>query len=114
MRNNDNESDVPEITLQGGHRVRDMWTVRVIGCVVGAIIPLFLILNPVINKYVDNSKEVTILSIQNDLRYLKEQVLSLRQELKECRELLYTTPRKIIFKNRNCLVSTSWNPDAIT
>ena len=107
MRHDENESDVPEITLQGGHRVRDMWTVRVVGCVVGAIIPLFLIVNPIINKYVDNNKEVTILSIQNDLRYLKEQVSTLRQELKECRELLYAAPRKIIFKNRNRLISTS-------
>jgi hypothetical protein len=99
MEEKQNESDVPEITLKGGHRIRDFWTVRVIGCVVGAVIPLFLILIPTVNKYADNYKDIAILGIQSDVKYLKERVLQLETELRLCREHFYTTPRKIGFKN---------------
>lgn len=48
-------------------KVRDIFTDRIVGLVAGALIPFALILIPVVNKYLDNAKDIATLQLQNDI-----------------------------------------------
>lgn len=95
----ENYDDVPEENSERGRRVRDIWTARIVGCVAGALIPLVLTLIPIINKYIDNHKEIALLGIQNDVRYLKDRIMQLESDLDKCKIAIYEKPKKISFQN---------------
>lgn len=47
-------------------KVRDIFTDRVVGIVGGAFVPLVLLFIPLVNKYLDNTKEIQTLQIQSN------------------------------------------------
>lgn len=47
-------------------KVRDLFTDRIVGIISGACIPLVLLFIPLINKYLDNTKEIQALQLQNN------------------------------------------------
>lgn len=84
-------------------KIRDLFTDRVVGIVTGAAIPVVLLLIPIINKYLDNSKEIQTLQIKEnseDIEDMKRrmviltnvivssqmQIQTLSSKLSECEE----------------------------
>lgn len=47
-------------------KIRDIFTDRIVGIVGGAFVPLVLLFIPLINKYLDHTKEIQTLQIQNN------------------------------------------------
>ncbi len=47
-------------------KIRDIFTDRIVGIVSGAFIPVVLLLVPLANKYLDNTKEIQTLQIQSN------------------------------------------------
>lgn len=65
-------------------KIRDIFTDRIVGIVGGAFIPLVLLFIPLINKYLDNTKEIQTLQIQNnteDIEATNERMSVLTQSL---------------------------------
>lgn len=89
-------------------KVRDLFTDRIVGIISGAFVPLVLLLVPIANKYLDNTKEIQTLQIQNNtedieitknkinaltdaliasqiqLRHLTEQIAQMTRNLEDC------------------------------
>ena len=47
-------------------KIRDLFTDRIVGIISGAFIPLVLLFIPLINKYLDNTKEIQTLQLQSN------------------------------------------------
>ena len=76
------ESDNSENGSQGkrSRKIRDLFTDRVVGIVSGACIPIVLLFIPLINKYLDNTKEIQTLQIKenaDDINETKARVTAL-------------------------------------
>lgn len=79
--NHDSENGKP---VKRPSKVRDIFTDRVVGIISGAFIPLVLLFIPLINKYLDNTKEIQTLQIQNnadDIEATNQRVAALTQAL---------------------------------
>lgn len=53
-------------------KIRDLLTDRIVGIVSGAAIPLVLLFVPLVNKYLDNSKEIQTLQIKENAEDITE------------------------------------------
>lgn len=53
-------------------KIRDLFTDRIVGIVGGACIPVILLFIPVINKYLDNTKEIQRLQIENNAKNIED------------------------------------------
>jgi hypothetical protein len=51
---------------QRPRKIRDLFTDRIVGIVSGACIPVVLLLVPLANKYLDNSKEIQTLQLKEN------------------------------------------------
>lgn len=65
--NENGDSDIDSgIRTKRQTKVRDLFTDRIVGIISGAAIPLVLLFIPLVNKYLDNSKDIQTLQIQNN------------------------------------------------
>lgn len=65
-------------------KIRDIFTDRIVGIISGAFIPLVLLFIPLINKYLDNTKEIQTLQIQNnttDIEHTNQRVAAITEAL---------------------------------
>lgn len=63
---NDSNNSEDRVKPKRQTKIRDIFTDRIIGIVGGACIPLVLLFIPLINKYLDNAKEIQALEIQSN------------------------------------------------
>jgi hypothetical protein len=69
---------------------RDVFTDRIVGIAVGAVIPLVLLLIPLVNKYLDNGKELGTLQVNQQafvFKGLYERIDFLSKALINCQEM---------------------------
>ncbi len=64
----DNEGSNSQGGMQNDRprKIRDLFADRVVGIVTGAAIPVVLLLVPLVNKYLDNSKEIQTAQIKEN------------------------------------------------
>jgi hypothetical protein len=85
-------------------KVRDLFTDRIVGIISGAFVPLVLLLVPIANKYLDNTKEIQTLQIQNnteDIEITKNKVNVLTDALIASQMQLRTMMEKITSLSKN-------------
>lgn len=99
--NNEHDTNQKGAKTRRLSKVHDLWSNRIVAIMSGALIPLLLILIPVVNRYLDDTKEISkyliekgckdskelaegLLSCQAINRSLSSQNLELHSELSKC------------------------------
>lgn len=65
---NATSDDKPRDAVKRQSKVRDIFTDRIVGVVSGAFVPVVLLLIPLVNKHLDNSKEIQELQIKTQIQ----------------------------------------------
>lgn len=85
-------------------KIRDLFTDRVVGIISGALVPLVLLFIPLVDKYLDNSKAIQTLQIENntqDIQIAKERLVILTDALINSQMQLKSVMEKLLTANKS-------------
>jgi hypothetical protein len=80
---NEHNTNQKGVKAPGFRKIHDLWSARIIGIMSGACIPLLLILIPVVNRYLDDSKELAKYLIEKGCNDSKD----IRENLTNCQSI---------------------------